>query len=81
VPVDVRLLESFVVLAEELHFTRAAARMPIAQPALSQQIGRPQRQLGLRLFTRPPRPVTLTPAGQVLLQHTPRRPRRARPRW
>lgn len=67
IPVDVRLLESFVVLAEELHFTRAAERLHVAQPALSQQIGRLEQQIGTRLFTRPPEVVRLTPAGQALL--------------
>jgi DNA-binding transcriptional LysR family regulator len=67
-PVDVRLLESFTVLAEELNFTRAAARLHIAQPALSQQIARLERQMGVRLFTRPPGPVVLTSAGEVLLR-------------
>lgn len=64
--VDPRLLESFVVLAEELHFTRAADRLHIAQPALSQQIARLERQLGATVFTRAP--VALTPAGQVLFE-------------
>ena len=67
-PVDVRLLESFTILAEELHFTRAAARLHIAQPAFSQQIARLERQLGTGLFTRPPGPVVLTTAGEVLLR-------------
>ena len=64
--VDPRLLESFVVLGEELHFTRAADRLHIAQPALSQQIGRLERQVGATLFTR--MPVALTPAGEALLR-------------
>ena len=64
--IDLRLLESFAVLAEELHFTRAAERLHIAQPALSQQIGRLERQLGVKLLTRPPLPVTLTSAGAEL---------------
>ena len=67
IPLDVRLLEPFVVLAEELHFTRAADRLHVAQPALSQQIARLEQQMGMRLFTRPPEAVRLTPAGQALL--------------
>jgi DNA-binding transcriptional LysR family regulator len=62
--IDTRLLESFVVLGEELHFTRAAERLHVAQPALSQQIARLERQLGIRLFTRTP--VALTAPGQAL---------------
>src|SRR5437588_7837267 len=67
-PFDVRLLEPFVVLAEELHFTRAAERLHVAQPALSQQIARLERQVGGRLFTRPPEPIALTPAGESFLR-------------
>lgn len=69
IPFDTRLLEPFAVLADELHFTRAALRLHVAQPALSQQIARLEAQVGARLFTRPPAPVTLTPAGALLLQH------------
>ena len=64
--IDIRLLDSFMVLAEELHFTRAAERLHIAQPALSQQIGRLERQIGAKLLTRPPLPVSLTAAGTEL---------------
>src|SRR5215475_262755 len=65
--VDLRLLTPFLTLAEELHFSRAAERLHIAQPALSQQIARLERQLGFQLFDRPPRPIALTAAGRTLL--------------
>jgi DNA-binding transcriptional LysR family regulator len=65
--VDLRLLIPFLTLADELHFSRAAERLHIAQPALSQQIARLERQLGFQLFDRPPRPIALTAAGRALL--------------
>lgn len=64
--VDLRLVSSFRVLGDELHFARAAARLNIAQPTLSQQIRRLERQLGFALFRRTSRSVELTPAGLVL---------------
>lgn len=65
--VDLRLLRSFVAVAEELHFTRAAQRLHITQPALSKQIEQLERGLRLPLLKRSSRSVTLTAAGRALL--------------
>ncbi|MGY3127292.1 DNA-binding transcriptional LysR family regulator [Agrococcus sp. UYP33] len=66
---DVRDLECLVVLAEELHFNRAALRLSIAQPALTKRIQKIEAELGVDLFTRGPGGVALTSAGHELLGH------------
>lgn len=66
---DPRLLRAFTTVAEELHFTRAAARLYVAQQALSRDVRRLERELGAELFVRTTRQVTLTADGERLLPY------------
>jgi len=68
--IDARLLECFVAVAETLHFGKAAQRLFISQPALTQQIKRLESKIDVMLFERSTRAVFLTPAGETMLRRT-----------
>jgi DNA-binding transcriptional LysR family regulator len=65
---DLRKLRYFIAVAERLHFGQAATALHITQPALSRQIRQLEHDLGVELFVRTSREVTLTPGGERLLQ-------------
>ncbi|MEU6803161.1 LysR family transcriptional regulator [Streptomyces neyagawaensis] len=64
-----RLLRAFLAVVDELHFTRAAARLYVAQQALSRDVRRLERELGVELFVRTTRQVALTPDGERLVPY------------
>jgi DNA-binding transcriptional LysR family regulator len=66
--IDIRQMRYFVVLAETLHFGRAAERLHLSQPPLSRQLASLEKELGVRLLERHSRHATLTRAGQRFLE-------------
>ena len=69
--IHLQQLRYFLELANQLNFTKAAMNLSIAQPALSQQIADLEKQLGVTLFERTSRSVSLTPAGEILKKAAP----------
>ncbi|MEK3545928.1 LysR family transcriptional regulator [Lactobacillus crispatus] len=65
---ELRVLNYFVATAQKLNMTRAAQKLLVSQPALSRQIADLEDELGVKLFNRQPRHLTLTPAGQYLYE-------------
>jgi DNA-binding transcriptional LysR family regulator len=66
---ELRHLEYFVAVAAELNFSRAAQRVHVVQSALSASVGRLENELGVEVFDRSKRQISLTPAGEVFLTH------------
>ncbi len=70
---ELRHLQYFVVVAEELHFGRVIARLQMTQPPLSQQIQQLEKEMGVLLFSRTKRKVELTEAGEMFLKEVKKR--------
>ncbi|WMY78989.1 LysR family transcriptional regulator [Citricoccus sp. I39-566] len=66
---DLKMAQAFVMVAEELHFTRAAERLEVAQPLVSQRVRKFEAELGHPVVERTTRAVKLTPAGEAALPH------------
>ena len=66
---QLKLMESAIILAEELHFSRAAHRLHISQPALTKQIAELESRVGAQLFSREKQVVSLTDAGRAFIEH------------
>ncbi|WP_167520152.1 LysR family transcriptional regulator [Bacillus luti] len=70
IPIELRQLKYFLAVSKELHFTKAAEKLNISQPSLSQQIRALEHELGMPLFDRIGKKISLTAAGKILLLHT-----------
>lgn len=70
IPIELRQLKYFLAVSKELHFTKAAEKLNISQPSLSQQIRALEHELGMPLFDRIGKKISLTKAGKILLLHT-----------
>lgn len=69
IPIELRQLEYFLAVSKELHFTKAAEKLNISQPSLSQQIRALEHEVGIPLFDRIGKKISLTKAGRILLSH------------